>query len=272
MQMQSMHCENPSISREEESFHNVVDTLAGMKNLNQKLPSYNKRQIKKKITVASKKSLVQKLPSHIKRQTTKKVTIALKTSFNQKLPSLTKCQTTKKVTFASKECLASVRYGPCCSDLSECEKKRLWWRGEELYLIREQAHTLIQNLHETLDENDIEHSYICIMERMFNQGGVLSKDDELLLWIWVSKAHSRRGLEKFIAPRAGRHRRMRVRSSIRKVLEFQKLLGELNINASLKSEMLAVLTKSYTGPEQVIAEVFGKADEVAATQQQLYPL
>jgi lambda repressor-like predicted transcriptional regulator len=56
------------------------------------------------------------------------------------------------------------------------------------------------------------------------------------------------------------------------VLEFQKLLGELNINASLKSEMLAVLTKSYTGPEQVIAEVFGKADEVAATQQQLYPL
>jgi hypothetical protein len=65
---------------------------------------------------------------------------------------------------------------------------------------------------------------------------------------------------------------MRVRSSIRKVLEFQKLLGELNIDASLKSEMLAAVSNSCTGPEQVIAEVFGKADEAAAILQQLYPL
>jgi DNA-binding MltR family transcriptional regulator len=65
---------------------------------------------------------------------------------------------------------------------------------------------------------------------------------------------------------------MRARSSVRKVLECQKLLGELNIDATLKSEMLAAVSKSHTGPEQLIAEVFGKADEAAAIMQQFYSI
>ena len=271
MQMQSIHFENSFLPREEGKLHNVVDTLVAMNNINQKLPSPGKRQRTKKTAVASKKSLIKKPPSPMKRQLTKKVTIMFKKSHRHKFPSHTESQPTRKVTFASKEGLASVRSARCCSDLSETEKKRLWWRGKELYSIREQARTLVRNLCEKVDENDIEYWHKCVLERMVYQGGFLSKHDQLMLWIWASKAHSSRGLERFIVPRAGWHRRMRVRSCIRKVLECQELLDELNIEASLKSEMLAVFAKSYSGPEQVIAEVFGKADEVAAMLQQLSP-
>jgi hypothetical protein len=107
--------------------------------------------------------------------------------------------TIKRVTFASTTSPTSVRYGLNCSDLSRSEKTRIWWRKKELNSIREQARNLVKDIHEKSQKNDVDYSYTCIMERLFKQHGNLSKEDELMLWVWVSKAHSRRGLERYIA-------------------------------------------------------------------------
>jgi hypothetical protein len=55
------------------------------------------------------------------------------------------------------------------------------------------------------------------------------------------------------------------------VLECQERLDELRIDARVKSDMLAIVSKLHTGPEQMLAEAFGKADEAAAILQQLDP-
>ena len=98
--------------------------------------------------------------------------------------------------------------------LSENDKGRIWYNRMEMQAFRGKAKALALRIHADRDKNDFEYSYACTMEAAFKQTRNISEEEELKLWAWFSRAHSRRGLERLSASQVGRNQQ--AKAAIRK--------------------------------------------------------
>ena len=178
-----------------------------------------------------------------------------------------KASSKKKVRFTS-HCPTDVPCGPNFQMLSKHEKKNIWWCCKELHSIKERARSLARVIYEMRHTTDFEYSYSRIMDRVFRQHGNISKQDELKLWIWISQAHSRRGLERWSAQDVGYMRRSKARAHILEILRVQRLLKQRKVDAGIRAEVLSVVSDEHTKPAKALAHLFGKADAVAVTVQE----
>ena len=105
------------------------------------------------------------------------------------------------------------------------------------------------------------------MEAVFKQARNLSEEEELKLWVYFSQAHARRGLERLSTHQVGRNQK--AKAAIRKVLQKQKELSKIETDRITKANMLAHASQIESDQARALAQVFGKADMVAATLNQL---
>lgn len=154
-------------------------------------------------------------------------------------------------------------------EITESDKKQIWYNRRDLKSIRAKARSLALRIQADRQKSDFEYSYADTMEKVFWKARDLSEEDELKLWAWFSQAHARRGLERLSASQVGRNRQ--AKAAIRKVLQTQEDLAKLEADGNTKANMLALVSQGETGQARALAEVFGKADMVAATLNQLEP-
>jgi hypothetical protein len=100
------------------------------------------------------------------------------------------------------------------------------------------------------------------MEAVFKQARNLSEEEELKLWAWFSQGHARRGLERLSAHQLGRNQQ--AKAAVRKVLQKQKELSKIEVDRITKANLLARASQIESDQARALAEVFGKADMVAA--------
>jgi len=178
---------------------------------------------------------------------------------------------TQRLRVSSKKRVTFTTHSPVSvtndNNLTESEKKQIWYNRNDLQSIRLKARALALRIQADRQKNDFEFSYACTMERVFKQARDLSEEEELKLWAWFSQAHSRRGLERLSASQVGRNRQ--AKAAIRKVLQTQTDLAKLETDINTKAQMLALVSEEETDQARALAEVFGKADMVAATMNQL---
>lgn len=170
----------------------------------------------------------------------------------------------KKVSFTPNSPAVSVSN---TKELTDSERQKVWYNRQDMQSIRKRARTLALRIHSDRDKNDFEYSYACTMEAVFKQARDLSEEEELKLWAWFSQAHARRGLERLSANQTGRNKQ--AKAAIRKVLHTQKELSRLQTDGTTKANMLAVTSQIETDQARALAQVFGTADMVAATMNQL---
>ena len=181
----------------------------------------------------------------------------------QKTPLRDKRRASRKVSFTS-ESPVSITID---DELTDKEQKDTWWQRNDLQSIRRKARSLALRIQAGRQKNDFEYSYACTMETVYRQARDLSDEEELKLWAWFSQAHARRGLERLSANQVGRNRK--AKAAIRKILGAQRDISKLKMDQGAKAKMLALISEEETGQARALAEVFGKADMVAATLCQL---
>lgn len=171
-----------------------------------------------------------------------------------------KLQTKKKVTFTPSSPVSVPDTRP---EITESDKNQIWYNRSDLQAIRGKARSLALRIHSNREKNDFEYSYARTMEATFKQARNLSEEEELKLWAWFSQAHSRRGLERLSANQVGRNRQ--AKAAIRRVLKAQKDLAKVREDNNTKAAILALVSEGETDQARALAEVFGKADMVAAS-------
>jgi hypothetical protein len=148
------------------------------------------------------------------------------------------------------------------NELTDTERVKVWYTGQDLQGIRKRARTLALRIHQNRDKNDFDYSYACTMEAVFKQARNLSEEEELKLWAWFSQGPARRGLERLSAHQLGRNQQ--AKAAVRKVLQKQKELSKIEADRITKANLLARASQIESDQARALAEVFGKADMVAA--------
>lgn len=166
----------------------------------------------------------------------------------------------KKVTFAPHD---PISVPSNYKEISESDRKELWYDQSDLHSIRLKARSLAMRIHANRQKTDFEYSYAQTMEKAFKHGCSLSEDEELKLWTWFSKAHARRGLERLSCNHVGRNQH--AKAAVKKVLQTQRALTNAKTDRNVKAHLLACVSEGETGQARALAQVFGRADMVAAT-------
>lgn len=161
--------------------------------------------------------------------------------------------------------------------LNSREKSKLWWARSDLEDMKRNARDLAKTIyirHYAKKKGD--QSYGSAVQRiyagcMIKTRNIISLDDRLNLWLWITHGHSRRGLERWSVPEVGQHRRRRRHSAVRSVLGIQKALDP-DLSAAAKREVLRKCSEQYSRSARLFAEALGEADAVAALEEDLEPI
>jgi hypothetical protein len=149
---------------------------------------------------------------------------------------------------------------------TEEDKASKWYSRSDLEYMKYKARTLSEEIHQRNSLTFHTLPYKDIISKAYEdcmRVGKPTRRNLQGLFTWISKGHSRRGLERWSVPRVGKHRRWRQARVIHHVLKEQQ---EVKPMESVRSRMkrLRETSELYSLAAKNFAEALGKADEVAA--------
>lgn len=149
---------------------------------------------------------------------------------------------------------------------NEEDKCNTWYNRNELETIKYKARRLAAEIHERNSISTL--PYMDTISKTYGhcvETGQPTLTDMQGLVTWVSKGHSRRGLERWSIPLVGKHRQWRQANSIRLVLKEQRDM-DLSISISQRMKRLRRASEVCSSASKSFAEALGKADEEAAKE------
>ena len=145
--------------------------------------------------------------------------------------------------------------------------KHLWWQREDLKSIKSNAKSLSNAIFEQKTLASHHFGYKNVVQRTYAQclhDKNLTAEDKKGLFLWISKGHSRRGLERWSVPSVGRHRQSRRDNMVNGVLATQASL--LHLHPGERAPLLREASEQFTLSSKLFAAAMGEADAYAASE------
>ena len=146
------------------------------------------------------------------------------------------------------------------------DKCNAWYSKKELETIKYKARRLAAEIHQRNSISSL--PYMETISKTYGhcvETGRPTLTDMEGLVTWVSKGHSRRGLERWSIPLIGKHRQWRQANSIRLVLKEQRDMDP-SISISQRLKRLRRVSEVCSSASKSFAAALGIADEEAAKE------